>query len=367
MEALKETIVEHGPFYLAVGGLIIGFLFGFIVQRTNFCTMGSISDIMSFGDYRRFRAWLLAAAVAIIGAQLLQYYGIVDLKQSMYLSGPMVWLGNLIGGLIFGFGMVFAGGCTSRNLIRVGGGDLRSLIVLIVLGLFAYMTMGGLFGLLRAEIHQLMTVDFKDMGMASQSFGDVVTALSGLDVGSGHLIASALIAGSILIYCFSNGAFRSSPSNIIAGVGIGLCATLGWALTGLAFDEFADSPQMATSLSYVRPTGDTLEYLRRFTADMMPRFGVTTVFGALLGAFVSSTLAGRFSVLGFSDTGDLKRNLFGAAAMGIGGVLAVGCTVGQAITGVSTLALGSILTFAAIVVGGIYGIKYMEYLLMKDL
>ena len=366
MELLKETFVENGPISLAIGGLIIGFIFGFVVQRTNFCTMGSISDILSFGDYRRFRAWLLAAAVAIIGAQLLQYYGILDLRQSMYMGGTLIWMGNLIGGLIFGFGMVFSGGCTSRNLVRVGGGDIRSLMVLVILGLFAYMTIGGLLGPLRAEIHQMMTVDFKGMGMASQGLGDVASAMTGMDSGSAHLYVTAAVSGVLLIYCFSSELFRRSPRDIIAGIGIGLCAVGGWALTGLAYDEFADTPQMVASISYVRPTGDALEYLRRFTADVIPSFGVASFFGAILGAFLGSVISGRFKITGFSDTNDLKRNLFGAASMGVGGVLAFGCTVGQAVTGVSTLAIGSILTFIAIVIGCVIGIKYMEHMLLKD-
>lgn len=366
MEALRELITADGPMYLAIGGLIIGFVFGFVVQRTNFCTMGSISDILSFGDYRRFRAWLLAIAVAIIGTQILQHMGIVDLGQSQYVSGSLFWFGNLLGGLIFGFGMVFAGGCTSRNIVRVGGGDIRSLLVLMILGLFAYMTIGGLIAPLRAEIHQFQVLDFKQIGLQTHDLGDVVSGLSGVGSGMGHLIASALLAGLIIIYCVSSGTFLTSPEHIVAGIGIGICIIAGWALTGLAYDEFSDSPQMVASLSYVRPTGDTFEYLRRFTADMVPSFGVTAVFGAILGAFISSTLSGRFKITGFSDTGDLLRNMFGGAAMGIGGVFAFGCTVGQAITGVSTLAIGSILTFIAIVIGGVIGIKYLEYQLLKN-
>jgi len=366
MELLKETITADSPFYLAIGGFVIGLIFGFVVQRTNFCTMGSISDILSFGDYRRFRAWLLSAAVAIIGAQTLQYIGVVDLGQSQYVSGTMLWLGNLLGGLIFGIGMVFAGGCTSKNLVRVGGGDLRSLLVLMILGLFAYMSVGGLIGPIRAEIHQTVPMDFEAIGFGDHDFGNVVAALSGLGNDMGHLIASAIVVGLILIYCFSSGDFMRSPSHLIAGLGIGICVTAGWALTGLAYDEFADAPQRVTSLSFVRPTGDALEYFRRFTADMMPSFGVTAVFGAILGAFVSAFMSGRFKITGFSDTGDLKRNMFGGAAMGVGGVLGLGCTIGQAVTGVSTLALGSMLTFAAIVAGGVIGIKYFEYILLKE-
>ena len=143
---MREFIVENAPNALAAGGLIIGFVFGWIVFHTNFCAMGSISDFMTFGDYRRFRAWILAAAIALIGAQIFNAYGIVDLKHSMYLSSQLDWFSNTAGGFLFGLGMVFAGGCASRNLVRAGSGDLRSIVVLLITGIFAYMTIGGILG-----------------------------------------------------------------------------------------------------------------------------------------------------------------------------------------------------------------------------
>jgi len=135
-------------------------------------------------------------------------------------------------------------------------------------------------------------------------------------------------------------------------------------LTGFAIDEFAPRPLQPVSLTYIRPTGDTLEWLQRFTAEPVPSFGVSSVFGALFGAGAAAAAMGRFRLIGFSDTGDMIRNLLGAALMGVGGVLALGCTVGQAITGVSTLAFGSLLTFAAIVVGGFWGLRLLERTLL---
>ncbi len=362
LEGLREQIVEAAPAYLAVGGFVIGLVFGFIVYRTNFCTMGSISDILSFGDYRRFRAWLLAAAVAILGAQALDWAGVVDLGRSMYLGASLNWLGNILGGLMFGFGMVLAGGCTSRNLVRVGGGDIRSLVVLLVVGLFAYMSIGGIIGPLRDAMQRATAIDLGEG--ASQAIGAILAQLTGGDAGTLNLVVLVVVAGALLIYCFMDRSFRSSAIHLTAGVGIGLCVIAGWALTGLAFDEFAETPVDPISLSYVRPTGDTVEYLARFTADMVPGFGVSTVFGALVGAFLAALMVGNFRLTGFADSGDTMRNLAGAALMGSGGVIALGCTIGQAVTGFSTLALGSLLAFVAIVVGGVLGMKYMERLLM---
>lgn len=361
---MREFVAANAPTALAAGGLLIGFIFGWIVYRTNFCTMGSISDFMSFGDYRRFRAWILAAATALIGAQLLNAVGIVDLSRSMYPAARFEWLGHVVGGFLFGWGMVFAGGCASRNLARAGGGDLRSLVVLLVVGLFAYMTIGGLLGPIRAELSDRTAITLSAIG--STSIGDILAYLTGLSAGDARMVATTVIAGIALIYCFVDPAFRSSPIHIFAGLGIGLCAVAGWALTGLAYDDMAAQTLAPVSLTFVRPTGDTLEWLQRFTAGPIPGFGVTTTLGALLGAFVAAVSAGRFKLTTFAGPTDTVRNLFGAALMGIGGVMALGCTIGQGVTGVSTLAIGSFLSLAAIITGGMFGIRRMEAILLAE-
>lgn len=363
MASLREAIVENGPQWLAIGGLVIGFAFGAIVFRTNFCTMGSVSDIVNLGDWRRFRAWVLAAVVALAGAQTLHWLGVVDLTKSMYLGATFNWVGHIAGGLIFGFGMVFAGGCPSRNLARAGAGDLRALLTLVVVGIFAYMTIGGLLGPARAAIEQATSVA---LPTATQGIGDLVDRALALSAGFGRIFASWIIVLAGLAYCFKDAEFRASPVHVWSGIAIGLCAVAGWALTGLAFDELAERPTAPISLTYVRPSGDALEWLQRFTAAPMPGFGVATVFGAILGAFVAAKTMGRFRLLTFSDPGDTVRNLLGAAMMGIGGVMALGCTIGQGITGVSTLALGSFITFAAIVAGAVVGLKALERWLMSE-
>ncbi len=362
MSGLRDIVQSNGPAWLAGGGLLIGFVFGAAVYRTNFCTMGSISDIVNLGDWRRFRAWLLAAVTALVGAQLLDAIGVVQLSKSMYMTPNLNWLGHILGGLMFGVGMVLAGGCASRNLARVGGGDLRALLTLVVLGIFAYMAIGGLFGPVRAALEQATSIPLK---LPTQSLADVATIL-GLSAGAARLAVTALIATAVLTYCFRDGDFRNSPVHIASGVAVGLCVVAGWALTGLAFDEMADKPTQPISLTYVRPTGDTLEWLQRFTAARMPGFGVASVLGAITGAFAVAKAMGRFHLLTFSDTGDTLRTLLGAALMGVGGVLALGCTVGQAVTGVSTLAIGSFLTFVSLVAGAVYGVRLLERWIMSE-
>jgi hypothetical protein len=357
MAALRDIVLANGPVWLAAGGLVIGLAFGAIAMATNFCTMGGISDVLTLGDGRRLRAWLLAAATALIGAQLLHWLNVVDLSKSMYLPPRLNWFGNIAGGLMFGFGMVFAGGCASRNLVRLGSGDMRSLMALILLGVFAYITIGGILGPLRVALETATSIT---VPAPTQGLGDLLAPyLQWTPEAAGHAIAG-LIAGVTLGYCFLNRPFRTSRMHVWSGLGVGLCVIAAWALTGLAFDEMDHRPVAPVSLTYVRPIGDALEWLQRFTGAPLPGFGTATVFGAILGAFLVARARGRFRVTGFANTGDTLRTLGGAALMGVGGVMALGCTVGQGITGVSTLALGSFLTFAAIALGGVLGVKTLE-------
>ena len=366
LETWKEIVVENAALYIGWGGLMIGLVFGFIVYRTNFCTMGSISDILSFGDYRRFRSWLLAIGVAIAGVAVLRMLGVADFGQSMYLAPNLGWLANAVGGLMFGFGMVFSGGCMSRNLVRAGAGDLRSLVVLIITGIFAFVTIGGLLGPARVALFTPSSVDMSQYGLETQGTGELLAKAAGLTPQTGSYLVAGLIAAAILIICFKDAGFRSSARHVVAGVGIGLTVVAGWFLTGLAFDDFADFPVQLISLSYVRPSGDTLDYAMRFTALGAPGFGVTTLAGTLIGGFLGALSMGRLALTTFADQADSVRNMFGGALMGVGGVLALGCTVGQGMTGVSTLAIGSFIALTFIILGGIVGIKVLEHIALAE-
>lgn len=365
MQGLRDWAVANALLVRTLGGLFVGMAFGALTLGTNFCTMGALSDLHSFGDWRRFRAWMLAIAVSIAGAQGLDALGIVDLGKSMYLAPRLDWLGNIIGGLLFGFGMVFAGGCASRNLARAGSGDVRSLMVLVVLGVSAYIALFGLLGPVRDWLASATSVGLQPLKTDSQGVGRIAAAVTGAGGTRLTYWIAAAIAFALAAYAFKDKAFRSSPVHVFSGIGVGICIMLGWAVTGLTFDEFAPEAR-PISLTYVRPTGDTLDWLERFTAARVPNFGVATVIGALSGAFLYALAAGKLRLTTFADTGDTLRNLFGAFLMGIGGVMALGCTIGQAITGISTLALGSFITTAAIIAGGIIGLRSLERILLAD-
>lgn len=362
METLQAYLSENAAVALTIGGLMIGIVFGAIVQRTNFCTMGSLSDILNFGDSRRFRAWLLACGTAVAGTQALRLLGGLDISKAMYLTPTFDWVGAILGGLLFGFGMVFAGGCASRNLVRAGTGDLRSLVVVMVIGISAYAAIGGLLGPLRAALSSATSVDLTASGLTSQSLGAMLARASGLSGGMAETIVAAVIVAMIATVTLGNRDFRTSAPHLFSGLGIGACVVVGWALTGLAYDEMAATTTAPISLSFVRPSGDGLEWIQRYTALGWPNFGVASLFGTMFGAFLVGAATGRLKLATFFDAQDTVRNLFGAVLMGIGGVLALGCTVGQAVTGAATLAAGSFITFAALIAGGVIGLKTLERL-----
>jgi uncharacterized membrane protein YedE/YeeE len=343
---------------VGIGGLVIGLIIGAVSQRTNFCTMGGISDLVLMGEGRRIRAWVLAIAVAIIGTHALHFAGAIDVNKSVYLTTNLGWLGAIVGGLMFGFGMTQTSGCASRTLVRVGGGNLKALVVALVIGTVGYMTMRGLIAPARMRIEGASNIDLKGHGLSSQNVGEMAGAVLGLDGSTARAIAAVVVAAAMLLFCFRNKDFRRSLTDIVGGVIIGLAVVGGWAVTGVfAADEF--EPVQLSSITLVAPTGDSLQYLMTYTGATI-NFGIAVVGGIVAGSFAMAIATGRFRVEGFADRNDLARNLSGAALMGIGGVLAMGCTFGQGVTGMSTLALASVLAWGSIVIGGYFGVKYLE-------
>lgn len=352
MSELSPTTV------VGIGGFFVGLVFGAIAQRTNFCTMGGISDLVLMGDGRRFRAWILAIAVAIVGSQALHFAGTIDLDKSIYLSSNLGWLGAVIGGAMFGFGMTQTGGCGSKTLVRLGAGNLKSLVVFVVLGIVAYMTLRGLLALARVQLESVSNIDLKLRGLQNQNIGEMAGVLFGLQAGAARAIAAAAVVAALLTYCFKDPAFRSSRSDIAAGTAIGVCVIAGWLVTGvIADDEF--NPVPLASITFVAPVGESLQYLMTFTGSTV-NFGIAVVGGVICGSFLTAVATDTFRIESFVDRNDLARHLGGAALMGAGGVMALGCTVGQGITGMSTLSLGSTIAWLSILSGGYFGIKYLE-------
>jgi uncharacterized membrane protein YedE/YeeE len=358
-------MMEWEPVYrVAALGLAIGVIFGAIANKTNFCTMGAVSDWINIGSKDRLRAWLLAIGIAILATQFMNATGVIDIGQAMYLTPNFGWLGHIVGGALFGIGMTLASGCGQRTLVRVGGGNLKSLVVMILLGLTAYMTMRGLLALVRVNAFEVTNISLSDSGLADQGIGSLIAGAAGLDSAvTVNLVVAVLLGLGFVIYAFAAKSFRSSFDNILAGVTIGLIIPAGWYVTGVVgFDDF--DPVRFESYTFVAPTGESLMYLLTFTGSTIS-FGVAAVFGVILGSFLYVILTGNFRLETFSDRGDMVRHILGSIAMGFGGVLALGCTIGQGVTGMSTLAVGSLLSLVSIVFGSALTMK-IEYHRLDD-
>jgi uncharacterized membrane protein YedE/YeeE len=352
------------------GGFALGLAFGAVAQRANYCSMGALSDIVNMGHWGRARMWLLAMAVAIAGAAGLQLAGQADLAQSIYRRGATLpWLSLLAGGAVFGVGMTLAGGCANKNLLRLGGGSVRSGVVLVFLGLAAYMAMKGLFAQWRVSTLDRVTLDLsgvaKDTGVPQ-----LLAAATGMPATTWLAISAALLVLGLLAFVFADARFRANRLQVGSGVALGALVVAGWYVSGhLGFGEnpetleniyFATNSRTIESLSFVAPTAYSLELLMLWTdKSLHASFGIATLAGVVLGAGLVAKLTGSFRWEGFASLSDLRTQLLGAVLMGVGGVTAMGCTVGQGLTGISTLALGSFIALAGLVAGSVATLKYL--------
>jgi uncharacterized membrane protein YedE/YeeE len=350
----------------------VSFVFGAIGQKTHFCTMGAVSDIVNMGDWGRMRMWLLAIGVAILGAGALHGAGLIDLGKSIYRTPNFTWLSYIVGGLTFGIGMVFASGCGSKTLIRIGAGNLKSLVVFLVLGLVAYMTMRGVFGVFRVNVLEKVAITFP----GGQDIPALLTA-AGLEAKTAFMLAVLVIGGGLTAFCLLNRDFRTFD-NLLGGLGTGLAVVAAWYVSG-HIGYLAEHPDtleeafLATnsgrmeSLTFVAPQAYTLELLMLWSdTSRTVTFAIASVLGVIAGSGAWALLTGKFRWEGFASVEDTASHLLGAALMGFGGVVAMGCTVGQGISGFSTLALGSIVTFLAIVAGAAATLKFQYWRLMRE-
>ena len=358
-------MMEWEPVYkVAMLSFLVGIIFGAVVNKTNFCTMGAVSDWVNMGNKGRLRAWFLAIGIATLVTQTLQFNGIIDLSESIYLTPNFGWLGYLAGGFLFGVGMTLASGCVNRTLVRVGSGNLKSLVVLIIIGLTAYMTMRGLLALVRVNVFEVTNINLAEHEISNQGIGTLASSALGFsNTALVHNIVTVLVAGGLIVYALKGRELRRSFDNILAGVAIGLIIPAGWYITGVVgFDDF--EPIRLESYTFTGPIAEGLMYLMTFTGSTI-NFGIAAVFGMILGSFLYSILSRKFRVESFSDRGDMVRHLIGGVFMGFGGVLALGCTIGQGITGMTTLALGSFLALISIIFGSALTMK-VEYYRLDD-
>jgi uncharacterized membrane protein YedE/YeeE len=354
---------------------------GAIVNKTNFCTMGAVSDWVNMGDTGRLRAWLLAMAVALSGVLLLEATGLASLDSEVfppYRTGNFAWLRYLLGGLMFGVGMTLAGGCGNKTLVRIGGGNLKSVVVLVVASILAYqMLWGDLYGKAFDPWISATSVSLGEHGIRNQELSAVIAGLVGMEGGAGlHLAVGGALALALLGFIFASHEVRGDFNNILGGLAVGLAIVAGWAITagsmGAAWKEYAEfadvvpSRVQAQSFTFISPMGDTARYLMEPGKLNFINFGVMALSGVIVGSLLYAVLKREFRIEWFANREDAANHVVGAVLMGVGGVLSMGCTIGQAVTGFSTLALGSILTFVAIVAGSAATMKYLYWRAMQD-
>ncbi len=355
----------------------VSFVLGAISARTQFCTLGAVSDIVNMNDWSRMRMWVLAMAVAIIGAQVLYAMGAIDLAKSFYTRPNVTWLAYIVGGLMFGIGMTLASGCGSRTLVRIGGGNVKSLVVFVFLGIAAYMMMKGLFAVWRVTSIDKVAVDLAASGVMTQEFGSVFATMLGVSKKAAQIGVATIVAGTMLVWVLMSNDFRRSLDGWLGGLGYGLAVVAGWFITAnIGFGEnqetlemmfFGTNSRAAESLTFVAPIGYSLELLMLWSdKSLIVTFGIASTVGMILGSFVYSIVFKRFRWEGFVNVDDTRNHIIGATLMGAGGVLAMGCTIGQGVSGLSTLAVGSFLALAAMIIGCAATLKYQFWKMMQE-
>jgi uncharacterized protein len=351
-----------------IAAFFLSVIFGAITQRTHFCTMGAISDIVNMGDWTRMRQWGLAVGVAMAGFALLAYTGIIDPAKTLHASNRWLWLSAAVGGALFGFGMVLASGCGSKTLVRIGGGSLKSLVVMLVMGMAAFATMKGVTAVVRVASVDQAVVEFSTIA----NLPHLAAAAFGLQPALMTLALGLLIGGGLIIWALAGREFCRFD-NLLGGLGIGAIIVAMWWVSGhLGF--VAEHPEtlgevfLATNsgrseaLSFVAPIAYTLDWLMFFSdKSKVLTVGIVSVLGVIAGSAIMALFTRSFRWEGFGGTEDLGNHLVGAVLMGIGGVTAMGCTIGQGLTGLSTLGATSFVAVFAIVAGSIGAFRYQMW------
>jgi uncharacterized protein len=329
--------------------LLIGLAYGVVGLLSGFCLMSSLRGWWAEGDSRLIRSYALALGVAIAATQLLAGSGIVDLARSVYLqpsfSAPLIF----VGGLLFGYGMVLSNGCGSRALVLLGRGNLRSFVVVIVLGIAAQMTLRGLIASARVAVMQASLTKPAILSLPG------LLSTFGSSEPFARTLAAAVISASLVIFAFAHPPFQRAWGQIMAGIAVGLLVTAGWFATGyLGADDF--NPAAVTSLTFISPIADAVQYAMLSTGLTL-NFGIAMVAGVFAGSLVTALATRRFHWEGYASPRHMLRSIGGAALMGSGGAMAYGCSVGQGLTGLSTLSLASFVAVAGILLGSAAGLR----------
>lgn len=374
----------------------IAVVLGAVANKTNFCTMGAVSDWVNMGDTGRMRAWLLAIAVAMLGVVVFEANGLVQPDASFppYRANQLVWAENLLGGLLFGVGMTLASGCGNKTCVRLGGGNIKSLMVLSIIAVIAYFMVNPFPGSDKTLFTTLFYDWIRPFAVTLQTKQDLGSVIAGSEKAvTARLYIGGAIGLVLLAIVFKSAEFRKNFDNILGGLVVGLAVLGAWYLTSNVsvsvdgqnyslqnfvaeqWDMFAkpedikpaDSrPLSAQSFTFINPMGQALGYVASGFKGPMLTFGVMSVFGVIVGSLLWSLISRSFRIEWFASVKDFVNHFIGAILMGFGGVLAMGCTIGQAVTGVSTLAIGSFIAFGGIVLGAALTMKIQYYKMVYE-
>ena len=371
--------MEYSSINLMFYVFILGLILGFVVNKTNFCTMGAVSDWVNIGDTARFKSWMLAASIAILGVTVLEYFNYFNASDSRipYRDSVFFWPRYIIGGLLFGIGMTFASGCGNKVLIRIGGGNIKSIIVLLIAGVMAYlMTRTDLYGLAFHSWMRPISPDLASYGVDDQSLPTILMSLFSLTENDNFRFGLGILIAFLMMYfIFRSGNFKNFD-NILSGITVGLVVVFAWLLTGgdigeewIEANNFMDTPQPGVgvqSFTFINPMSETLVFVGNSLDKFYITFGVSALLLVILGSFLYSVISNNFRVEWFASKQDFVRHVVGGILIGTGGVLSLGCTIGQGVTGVSTLAVGSFITLISIVIGASITMKIEYYKAVYD-
>ena len=365
-------------------GLLLGAVFGAVANKTNFCVMGAVSDMVNIGDLGRLRSWLLAIALGISAVAVLEAVSLIDMSLTAdnetsnppYRMPIFVWPRYLLGGFLFGIGMTLGSGCGNKTAVRLGAGNLKSIVVLLCIAAGAYaMLLTDAFYLLFFQWMQPLAIDFTRMDIESQDLGALAAGLTGAgEPATWRWLLAALLSLLLLAWVFKSRAFRRDFDNLAGGLVIGLLIVGAWYVTAgplgqtlLEEVDFMDQRPFAVgaqSLTFIAPTAHAVQYVEQGFAMTYATFGLAVLMGVILGSFLYALVRGEIRLEWFRRLDDFVNHVVGGLLMGVGGILAMGCTVGQGMSGTSTLALGSFLASASIVFGSALTMKFRYYRLL---
>ncbi|MGJ8584757.1 MAG: YeeE/YedE family protein [Marinosulfonomonas sp.] len=334
---------------VTIFGLLGGMVLGLSARLGRFCTLGAIEDFFYQDSTMRLRMWGLAIGVAVLCSFGLIGIGLLDPSAIIYLNIAWNPFASVFGGLVFGYGMALAGNCGFGALARLGGGDLRAFVIVLVMGVSSFVALSGPLAQFRVSLFPTtLASDPKTTGMAHW-----LAAQTGLS----PLVFGLAIGAAILALSVASRDFLKDRVNVITGTAVGLAIASGWAGTNwVAAHGFAATPVQSHSFSV--PLGDTLIYAMTSSGSSL-NFGIGSVVGVLAGALIGSLIKGHFRWEACEDHRELRRQIIGAALMGVGAVIALGCTIGQGISAFSLLAFSAPVTFLSIMAGTWIGLRQL--------